>query len=84
MIILPPGMVSVKYPGYFYHIPTKKLYSIKSGLLKEVAFSRGFRNHPSGYRVSHNGLRRLLTLDYLKTLNYPKEVEIYPYAYWNF
>lgn len=80
MITLPPGLVSTRYPGYFWSISEKKLFSIKSGLLKEVKYKKGFRHIKPGYTVSHNGIRRKFTLEYLQKLKYPDKVEVYPYA----
>lgn len=39
MIALPPGFAVTKYPGYFFHIEEKRLYSIKiDGILKPIKF----------------------------------------------
>lgn len=83
MIILPPGLVSTKYSGYFYSIPDKKLYSIKTGVLKEVKKKRLWRNNPSFFEISHKGIRRGLYDQYLNKLSYPKTVEIYPMECYN-
>ncbi len=72
MITFPPEFVTTKYPGYFWNTVTKRLFSIKvSGELRELQFQKANRwnNHREGYRVSVKGEKRILTLEYLKTLH---------------
>ena len=80
MIVLPVGFVKTRYNGYFWHIPSQKLYSCKvDGVLKPMTLSKAFKNHPEGYRVSVNGFKRTLSKEYLMDLKYPKEgVELFP------
>lgn len=78
MIVLPPGLVSTRYPGYFWDIPNQKLYSIKTGILKEVIKKKAYRRHEPGWFVSYKGVRRKFTEKYVSSLKYPDKVEIYP------
>jgi len=72
MVILPVGFTAIEYPGYFWNIKAKALYSIKvSGVLKELKRYKpnGF-NHMNEdfYVVSVNGKRKVLSLSYLENL----------------
>lgn len=78
MIVLPPGLVSIKYPGYFFDLNERKLYSIKSGILRQVKKRKAFRNYPSRWIISNNGIRIPLSDKYLSNLKFPKMVEIFP------
>ena len=72
-VMLPDDFVMTKFPGYFWNVRTERLYTIKSTgclkMLKENTYwvikQYGFE---PGYRVSVKGIRRHLTLRYLKTL----------------
>jgi hypothetical protein len=73
MVTLPEEFVQTKYPGYFWNLTDKRLYSLKvTGELKPMAYSKGGyfygRDIPPGYKISVNGHRRLFTLEYLTTL----------------
>lgn len=69
---LPLGYCETKYPGYFWNANEQKLYSLKSGMLKEVKRSRWNGNRyigpRDGYNVSHLGKRRHLRHDDLMQL----------------
>ncbi len=72
MVTLPPEFTATRYPGYFWNIKTQKLFSLKvSGELRELKLIRP--NHwngwkDPGYRVSHEGVRKVMSLPYLQTL----------------
>ena len=72
MVILPVGFTAIEYPGYFWNIKTKALYSIKvGGVLKELKRYKPNRfNHMDEdfYAVSVKGKRRILGLTYLNNL----------------
>lgn len=70
MVTLPPQFVATKYPGYFWNTATKTLYTAKNGVLKEMKRSRPCRFNFmfDGYKVSVNGQRRLLRMNYLQSL----------------
>lgn len=72
MVTLPPPFTATKYPGYFWNIEEKKLYSIKqSGELKELKMQNPNRwNHipMPGYIVSFKGRRKYLAIGYLNKL----------------
>lgn len=80
MVVLPPGFVATRYPGYFWYIPQKKLYSLKTGVLKPLKIKKSYRFHPEGYRIYTGGFKRFLSLDYLYGLKYPKTPEMIPIA----
>jgi hypothetical protein len=78
MITFPKEFVATKYPGYYWNIEDEKLYSIKvTGMLRPLAFQKpNFFNHGfAGYKVSVNGQKRYLYLDYLKRLT-PKRQKV--------
>lgn len=73
MVTLPNEFVAVKYPGYFWNLTDKKLYSLKvSGILKKLAgpYKPNSFNHLNepAYKVSVNGSRKILTVSYLQNL----------------
>lgn len=89
MVTLPKRFVAVKYPGYFWDMQAKMLYSIKiTGVLKPLkhqktllTMSRSGRlepfvdgKHKGGYTISHKGQQRRLTDEYLYKLNYTDSV----------
>jgi len=79
MVTLPKEFVATKYPGYFWNIQDKKLYSVKvTGMLKPLArvYPNQFNHFRSGFSVSIRGQKRVLELSYLETLK-PKTT-IYP------
>lgn len=77
MIVLPPNLVATKFPGYYWDVLEKKLYSIKvSGTLTEMKFQKGrhlmingyYKYIPDGYRVSFKGKTHRYTMEYLRSL----------------
>jgi len=73
MVTLPKGFTKCKIPGYFWDTKGHKLYSIKSGQLKAMKYIKPHNfvfGQPwnGGYRVSHNGQRRNLRIEYLTEL----------------
>lgn len=73
MVTLPKDFVATRYPGYFWNVVEKKLYSIKvTGELRPMKFQKGgnfgwVRVEP-GYQVSVKGQKRRYTLAYLTSL----------------
>ena len=73
MVTLPKDFVATRYPGYFWNVAEKKLYSIKvTGELRPMTFHKGgnfgwVRVEP-GYQISVKGRKRRYTLEYLTTL----------------
>lgn len=70
MVSLPVEFVATKLPGYFWNTKTKRLFTAKLGVLRELVMTNG-RWHWSGedgYRVSDKGRRRYLPLSYLHAL----------------
>jgi len=83
MVTLPDNFTMTKYPGYFWNVLDKKLYSIKvTGELKPLVFFRGGRfngfDFRPGYKISYKGVRKTLTLDYLSTLRVSNKRQIIP------
>lgn len=87
MITFPEGFVKLQYPGYFWDVYNKKLYSIKTdGRLKELKLYKGYHgiskstgsliDIPDGYMLSVNGGRRNISLDYLMQLGYSSEIDM--------
>jgi hypothetical protein len=66
---LPVGYISIKYPGYFWHVPSQTLWSMKvTGVLKPLPCRRippaiaqmyGLTTDPC-YQISVNGRKRRL------------------------
>jgi len=71
MVTLPKEFVATKYPGYFWNIQDQKVYSVKvTGTLKPLVkqTANQFNHFLAGFKVSVRGQRRLLAMDYLRTL----------------
>ena len=72
MVTLPKDFVAIKYPGYFWHLTEKRLYSVKiGGILRPLAkpsppnyWNRGV----SMYRLSVSGSHRYIAVEKLKLL----------------
>lgn len=79
MVVFPEQFIQLnRYPGYYWNIETKTLFSCKSGELKQLTIKRGFRNHPPGYGISVNGRKVLLPLHYLNMINSPINNQTFP------
>jgi hypothetical protein len=80
MVTLPKEFVSTRYPGYFWNVVEKKLYSIKvTGELRPMAFHKGgnfgwVRVEP-GYQISVSGRKRRFTMGYLESLTATNEIQ---------
>ena len=70
MITLPPQFAATRFPGYFWNVDTQTLYTAKLGVLREMRRDRpSYFNHMfDGYRVSVNGKRKCLNIEYLRSL----------------
>lgn len=78
MVTLPKDFVATRYPGYFWNVKEKKLYSLKvTGELRPMTFFKGGTfygvRHEPGYKLSVNGRRRRYTMDYLGSLTSTNE-----------
>lgn len=80
MVTLPKDFVATRYPGYFWNVVEKKLYSIKvSGELRPIKFHKGgnfgwIRVEP-GYQISVKGRKRRYTMDYLESLTATNSIQ---------
>lgn len=57
MVILPSDFTAIKYPGYFWNIKEKKLYTMKvTGVLRPLKKSNPnqYNYFRTGYEVSHH------------------------------
>lgn len=74
MVVMPPNFMATKYPGYYWNVETKKLYSIKvGGVLRPLVSKKPSRWNQlpcETYTVSVDGRRRWLSVDYLNKLTY--------------
>lgn len=73
MVTLPKEFVATRYPGYFWNVTERKLYSLKvTGELRPMTFQRGGRFYgriiEPGYSISVNGRKRKYTMEYLGSL----------------
>ena len=80
MVTLPKDFVATRYPGYFWSVTERKLYSLKvTGELRPMAFDRGGRFYGRdilpGYRISVNGKKRKYTMEYLGSLKPTNEIQ---------
>ena len=80
MVVLPKDFVATRYPGYFWNLTEKKLYSLKvTGELRPMAFNRGGRFYgrviEPGYQISVNGRKRKFTMEYLASLKSTTEIQ---------
>jgi hypothetical protein len=80
MVTLPKDFVATRYPGYFWNVVEKKLYSIKvTGELKPMTFDKGGRFYGRdilpGYRISVNGRKGKMTMEYLGKLKATNEIQ---------
>lgn len=80
MVTLPKDFVATRYPGYFWSVTERKLYSLKvTGELRPMTFDRGGRFYGRdilpGYRISVNGKKRKYTMEYLGSLKSTKEIQ---------
>jgi hypothetical protein len=87
MIVFPLHYVQLEvYPGYYWNYKTKKLYSCKSGVLKELTISTwnpypkftGLKWNEPHYNVSISGRRRKIALADLMVMKPPEKVQIFP------
>lgn len=81
-VTLPPEMVSIRYPGYFYHIKERVLYSLKGGTLKPIRWKKP--NKFSYYKVpyvhiSHDGKSRTLSQPYLDSVGLRGKHTVVPF-----
>jgi hypothetical protein len=80
MVTLPKDFVATRYPGYFWNVVERKLYSLKvTGELRPMAFHKGgnfgwVRVEP-GYQISVNGRKRRFTMGYLESLTATNEIQ---------
>jgi hypothetical protein len=89
MIYFDPKFVKTAYPGYLWNTEDQTLYTIKTtGVLRPMTFQRGgvhigFTRYESritipGYQISVGGIRKTITLNYLRTLNAgPRSYQMY-------
>lgn len=71
MVTLPEDFVATKWPGYFFNITDKQLYSVKvTGMLKPLAkiWPNYHNNFFSGYKISIKGNKRLVDMQYLESI----------------
>lgn len=83
MIFFPSEFVQTEYPGYFYNLLDKKLYSIKSGQLKALTpakRSRFYANPTTKYDTYYvtysGGHKKYVTREYLESLPYDEHVKL--------
>lgn len=71
MITFPPEFVATRFPGYFWNVSEKKLYSIKvSGVLRPLVRRKKNKWYHWGdhYTVSVEGKKRYMSADRLEKL----------------
>lgn len=72
MIKFPDEFVATQYPGYFWNVNNRRLYTIKvSGVLQPLRqySANRWQNQPGEhYRISHQGKRQILLVANLARL----------------
>lgn len=80
MVTLPKDFVATRYPGYFWNVADKKLYTLKvTGELRPMTFNKGGffygTKFDPGYQISVKGRKRRYTLEYLESLKATNEIQ---------
>jgi hypothetical protein len=80
MVTLPKDFVATRYPGYFWNVVEKKLYTLKvTGELRPMAFFKGGifygQRFDPGYQISVKGRKRRYTMEYLGSLKATNNIE---------
>jgi hypothetical protein len=80
MVTLPENFVATRYPGYFWNLTDKKLYSLKiTGELRPLVVHKGGKFNGKfvepGYRIYAKGIRKSMTLKYLNDLTKTKDIQ---------
>lgn len=74
----PPEFIAIRYPGYFFNIQDKRLYSAKSGVLKPLQRKAAcvWNHGHAGYNISHKGKQRIRNLSTVTTVEPDRTFEI--------
>lgn len=80
MVTLPADFVATRYPGYFWNVTERKLYSLKvTGELRPMAFHKGGTFYGNriepGYQISVDGRKRRFTMEYLGSLKATNNIQ---------
>ena len=83
MVTLPKDFVATRYPGYFWNVVERKLYSLKvTGELKPMAFHKGGTFYGNriepGYQISVGGYKRTYPMSYLSSLKATPDIQEIP------
>jgi hypothetical protein len=76
MITFPPEFTALIYPGYFWNVKDKQLYTIKvTGVLRPLKFQRAnrYNNGVPGYSISVDGNKKHIPINSLKTCKKPSD-----------
>lgn len=78
----PPEFIAIRYPGYFFNIQDKRLYSAKSGVLKPLQRKAAcvWNHGHAGYNISHKGKQRTVREEWLFELEH--KVSKFPTEYY--
>lgn len=78
MVTLPSEFVATKYPGYFWNTRTRRLFTAKLGVLRELKRSgpNKWNYFRDGYKVSHEGVNRFL--EYADLLKLQPKDSVFP------
>lgn len=73
MVTLPKNLTATIYPGYFWDVTNKDLYSIKTGTLKKIKknITNKYTKHlcyKYYFNISHKGKSKIFTDGYLESL----------------
>lgn len=80
-VTLPPELVAIKFPGYFFHVVEQQLYSLKSGVLKPLHRHNGnpWNDYHPGYTISHKGVKIYMREDWLISKTKQPQLTTVPY-----
>lgn len=90
MIQLPEGFIQLRYPGYYWNVNDKKLYSCKqTGVLRPMTPTKAYRgvvpggkfvDAQAGYKISVNGIHKKLSYQWLCSLKVSNTTQFFPIA----
>ena len=88
MVQFPPEYIQLtRYPGYYWNTKEKRLFSIKSGILKQIKLEKAYKGYirgygyvdaEPGYRISVEGQRRKLSQRWLCSSKMPTATQTVP------
>ena len=82
MVVFPEEFIQLDHPGYYVNRLTCEVFSVKSGTLKRLKYTRGgfFNGNivQAGYQISVSGRRKVVSVDDINRIikNYNNSVQV--------